>query len=67
MENINMNLSIARESNFNRRYNDYKNRIKEVNKAKEILRNNKSTMSDQVKARMIEHIKHKMQIVSLIE
>ena len=38
-----------------------------MNKAKEMLRVNRECLSVNVKKRMIEHIKHKMIIVSLIE
>ena len=64
---INSNLSIASQSFFNQRYNDYLRRVSEVNKAKDLLKTNRQTMGAEVKKRMIQHIKHKMTIVSLIE
>ena len=60
-------LSLAKDSHFNQRYLDYKYRIKEVNKAKDILKNNRQTMSIEVKKKMVAHIKHKMTIIQLIE
>lgn len=64
---INSNLSIASQSYFNYRYKDYLMRVREVNKAKEMLKNNRDQMSTEVKRRMIQHIKHKMKIISMIE
>ena len=66
-DNVKSNLSIAKESHFNHRYKDYLARVHEVNKAKEILKTNRESMSTDVKKRMIQHIKHKMQIVNLME
>ena len=42
-------------------------RVREVNKAKDVLKTNRNTMSIEVKKRMIKHIKHKMTIIGLIE
>ena len=42
-------------------------RVREVNKAKDVLKTNRHTMSTEVKKRMIKHIKHKMTIIGLIE
>ena len=67
LKSINSNLSIASQSYFNHRYNDYLLRVSEVNKAKEMLKTNRSTMSLEVKKRMIDHIKHKMNIIAMIE
>lgn len=67
LKSINSALSIAKESHFNQRYRDYKSRIEEVNKAKDILKNGRHTMSVEVKKKMIAHIKHKMTIIQLIE
>lgn len=67
LRNVNSEISMAKESHFNSRYKDYKLRIKEVNAAKEILRNGRNSLSYEVKKKMVEHIKHKMQIIGLIE
>ena len=64
---INSNLTIAKESHFNQRYNDYLRRVKEVNKAKQMLKNNRDAMSLDIKRQLVKHIKHKCQIVELIE
>ena len=56
-------MSIAKDSHFNQRYNDYLMRVSEVNKAKEMLASNRHSMSNDIKRHMVSHIKHKMQIV----
>ena len=60
-------LAVAKESHFNQRYKEYKERVKEVNQAKEMLLNGRDQMSFEVKKRLVSHIKHKMAIIGLIE
>ena len=64
---VNSNLTIAKESHFNQRYSDYLRRVKEINKAKQMLKNNRDTMSIEIKRQLVKHIKHKVQIIELIE
>ena len=64
---LNSNLAIAKESHFNKRYVDYVRRVKEVNKAKDMLKSNRESMSTDIKRQLIEHIKHKQQIIEMIE
>ena len=64
---VNSNLSIAKESHFNQRYSDYLRRVKEINKAKQMLKNNRDNMSTDIKRQLVKHIKHKVQIIELIE
>ena len=58
---------MAKESHFNMRYRDYRQRIREVNAAKEILSCGRDNLSYEIKRKMVDHIKHKMAIIALIE
>ena len=53
-------MSLAHENHFNGRYKEYLKRVKEVNKAKSMLRINRDQMSYEVKKQMALHIKRKM-------
>ena len=67
LKGINTNLTIAKENNFNTRYTEYVQRVQEVNKAKDMLKTNKDSMSSEIRNKMIKHIKHKMIIIKMIE
>ena len=55
------NSTFSRKSGkeFNYRYKEYVQRVKEINQAKETLRKNRDEMSTEVKRRMVQQIKHK--------
>ena len=52
---------------FDKKYNEYLERVKEVNKAKDMLRVNRDKMSNEAKAKFVKHIRRKMKIVEMIE
>ena len=52
---------------FNKKYSDYTSRVKEVNKAKDVLRLKRDTMSFEMKSRFVNHIKRKLNIIQMIE
>ena len=52
---------------FNKKYLDYASRVREVNKAKDLLRINRDKMSFEMKTRFVKHIKRKLNIIQMIE
>ena len=66
-KNVESNLAIARESQFNQKYNDYVIRVQGVNRAKKILRQNRLQLDKEVKREMINHIRRTMKTIEKIE
>ena len=57
----------AHSEMFDHKYQDYRDKVDEVNKAKTFLLANRDKMSEETKRRMVKHIKRKMMIIEMIE
>ena len=60
-------VKAAHSEMFDHKYEDYREKVDEVNKAKSFLLANREKISEDTKRRMIKHIKRKMMIIEMIE
>ena len=60
-------VKAAHSEMFDHKYEDYREKVDEVNKAKSFLLANRDKISEDTKRRMIKHIKRKMMIIEMIE
>ena len=67
LEHAQVLVKAAHSEMFDHKYQDYRDKVDEVNKAKTFLRANRAKMSDETKRRMVKHIKRKMMIIEMIE